>query len=255
MFCVSDEQGKKFVVTILGCVCIFRLATFRLKSTNVEMYGALARAKSAWNETSQHQSTVLMASCLPALLYNNMLPMACTVVTDHLRLHFVAARPGETLLVAVLHTCILQSAARFYCRHVTWAEPANQRIARTQQARLQRRRLALASSRVHALWFLASVLVAAPGLVYSTVKAVSQADWGKTSQALSTNVRNPSNAVPGFVQVSGFWQWLLDNAVAIGSAMATSFGLDFLASKLSGPTVDSSWLQLLGLLQATIVLP
>eukprot|EP00971_Amphidinium_carterae_P121547 2407034-Amphidinium_carterae.1 len=76
-----------------------------------------------------------------------MLPMACTVVTDHLRLHFVATRPGETLLVAVLHTCILQSAAHFYCRHVTWAEPAEQSIARTQRARLQRRLLALASSR------------------------------------------------------------------------------------------------------------
>eukprot|EP00971_Amphidinium_carterae_P045010 885376-Amphidinium_carterae.1 len=39
------------------------------------------------------------------------------------------------------------------------------------------------------------------------------------------------------------------------SAAATSFGLEFLAAKLSGPKVDNRWLQLLGLLLASIVLP
>eukprot|EP00971_Amphidinium_carterae_P105426 2087634-Amphidinium_carterae.1 len=39
-----------------------------------------------------------MASCVSALLYNNMQSMACIVLTDHLRLHFVATDPGEVLL-------------------------------------------------------------------------------------------------------------------------------------------------------------
>eukprot|EP00971_Amphidinium_carterae_P112950 2236917-Amphidinium_carterae.1 len=62
-------------------------------------------------------------------------------------------------------------------------------------------------------------------------------------------------AVPGFLKVSGFWKWVVNNTVMIVSAAATSFGLDFLASLLSGPKVDRRWLQLLGLLQASIVLP
>eukprot|EP00971_Amphidinium_carterae_P082165 1625249-Amphidinium_carterae.1 len=62
-------------------------------------------------------------------------------------------------------------------------------------------------------------------------------------------------AVPGFLRVSGFWQWVLNQTVTIASAAATSFGLDFLAAKLSGPKVDSRWLQLSGLLLASIVLP
>eukprot|EP00971_Amphidinium_carterae_P012401 244166-Amphidinium_carterae.1 len=68
---VSEQQAKVFVMTFLCGACIFCLATFRLKSTNEVMYGRFARSKAAWNETSQHQSVVLMASCVAALLYNN----------------------------------------------------------------------------------------------------------------------------------------------------------------------------------------
>eukprot|EP00971_Amphidinium_carterae_P099171 1961282-Amphidinium_carterae.1 len=63
MFLVSEWQGKKFLLVFLGCACIFCLATFGMKSTNPVMYGRFARAKSAWIETSQRQSVVLMASC------------------------------------------------------------------------------------------------------------------------------------------------------------------------------------------------
>eukprot|EP00971_Amphidinium_carterae_P146308 2900083-Amphidinium_carterae.1 len=63
------------------------------------MYGRFARAKSAWSETSQHQGAVLMASCVPALVYSNRQSLACTVTADHLRFHFTATNPGETLLV------------------------------------------------------------------------------------------------------------------------------------------------------------
>eukprot|EP00971_Amphidinium_carterae_P148903 2952090-Amphidinium_carterae.1 len=62
-------------------------------------------------------------------------------------------------------------------------------------------------------------------------------------------------AVPGFLKVAGFWQWVVNNTVTIASAAATSFGLDFLAAKLTGPKVDRRWLQLFGLLLASIVLP
>eukprot|EP00971_Amphidinium_carterae_P323478 6428493-Amphidinium_carterae.1 len=61
MFLVSNAQGKKFVTVSLCCACIFCLATFRVKSANPAMYGRFARAKSAWIETSQRQSAVLMA--------------------------------------------------------------------------------------------------------------------------------------------------------------------------------------------------
>eukprot|EP00971_Amphidinium_carterae_P260379 5166010-Amphidinium_carterae.1 len=93
MFLVSNGQGKMFVMMSFGCACIFCLATFRLKSGNRAMHGRFARAKSAWIETSQRQNVVLMASCVSALVYKNMLSLACTVLSDHLRLHFVSARP------------------------------------------------------------------------------------------------------------------------------------------------------------------
>eukprot|EP00971_Amphidinium_carterae_P316790 6297281-Amphidinium_carterae.1 len=66
---------------------------FRMRSANQAMYGRFARSKSAWIETSQRQSVVLMASCVAALLYNNMQALSCTLTTDHLRFHFVGARP------------------------------------------------------------------------------------------------------------------------------------------------------------------
>eukprot|EP00971_Amphidinium_carterae_P065679 1301791-Amphidinium_carterae.1 len=93
MFLVSEQHGKTFVMTFLGCACIFCLATFRMKSTSPVMYGRFARAKSAWIETSHRQSAVLMASCVSALVHNNIHSLACILLTAHLRLHFIAARP------------------------------------------------------------------------------------------------------------------------------------------------------------------
>eukprot|EP00971_Amphidinium_carterae_P033699 663702-Amphidinium_carterae.1 len=175
MFLVSERQGKNFVTILLCVASIFCLATFWLRCANQVMYGRFARAKSAWNETNQYQSAVSMASCVPALFYNNMLSFACTVTIDHLRFHFVATEPGEVLFVVFLHMCILRSAARFYCRHVTWHQPAKGRIAKTQPTRWPKL-LALRRSTLHGLWFWACVLIAAPGVVYSTVKAASQAE-------------------------------------------------------------------------------
>eukprot|EP00971_Amphidinium_carterae_P083095 1643932-Amphidinium_carterae.1 len=89
-----------------------------------------------------------MVSCVAALLYNSRQSLACTVTTDHLRYHFAATNPGDVLFVVCMHTCILWSAARFYCRHVTWGQPEN--VARTQPSTWQRF-LPLTSSRVHGL--------------------------------------------------------------------------------------------------------
>eukprot|EP00971_Amphidinium_carterae_P044407 873321-Amphidinium_carterae.1 len=119
--------------------------------------------------------------------------MACTVLTDYWRLHFIATRPGTSLLVAVLHTCILRAAARFYGKHVTWGQPAKHSSAGTEPTRWQRLlSLTLTSSRVHRLWFWACVLAAAPGVVYSTVKAVSQADELQHVKASARAASNPA---------------------------------------------------------------
>eukprot|EP00971_Amphidinium_carterae_P252706 5017195-Amphidinium_carterae.1 len=98
-------------------------------------------------------------------------------------------------------------------------------------------------------------------------------------------------AVPGFLQVSDLWRWVIGNAVALFSGLAvcahkafnepsnhsndapssrftkmspqncivagllTGFGLDFLAEQLSGPTVDRATLQVVGVLLSSIFLP
>eukprot|EP00971_Amphidinium_carterae_P303225 6025146-Amphidinium_carterae.1 len=67
-------------------------------------------------------------------------------------------------------------------------------------------------ARVYRLWVVVCVLAAVPGIWYSVVKAV-----------------------PGFLEVSGLWRWLIGNAVALFSGLLTGCGLDFLAEKLSGP--------------------
>eukprot|EP00971_Amphidinium_carterae_P025706 507005-Amphidinium_carterae.1 len=78
--------------------------------------------------------------------------------------------------------------------------------------------------------------------------------WGWVALAAFA-VMESLSAVPDFLKLSGFWQWVVNNTVMMVSAAATSFGLDYLAAKLSGPEVDRRWLQLLGLLLVCILLP
>eukprot|EP00971_Amphidinium_carterae_P233988 4643206-Amphidinium_carterae.1 len=92
--------------------------------------------------------------------------------------------------------------------------------------------LQMSGSKVHTSWMLVCVVTSAPGVLYSVVKAV-----------------------PGFLHVSGFWRWLINNAVALISGIVTGFGLDILARKVSRHKSDSARLQLAGLLLASIVLP
>eukprot|EP00971_Amphidinium_carterae_P045031 885750-Amphidinium_carterae.1 len=62
-------------------------------------------------------------------------------------------------------------------------------------------------------------------------------------------------SVPGFLQVSDLWRFLMSNAVPLFSGLLTSFGLDLLARWLSGPEVDRATLQLIGVLFASVLLP
>eukprot|EP00971_Amphidinium_carterae_P141134 2796681-Amphidinium_carterae.1 len=89
-----------------------------------------------------------------------------------------------------------------------------------------------ASSRVYGLWILVCILTSVPTILYSMVKAV-----------------------PGFLQVSDLWRWVISNIIALCSGLVTGFGLDFLAGVLSGPNVDRATLQLVGVLCASTVLP
>eukprot|EP00971_Amphidinium_carterae_P060861 1204642-Amphidinium_carterae.2 len=106
------------------------------------------------------------------------------------------------------------------------------------------------------LHFRIEVLVSAPGAVYSVAKAV-----------------------PGFLQVSVIWRWLISNTSVsqavfsdqghsksvissslllvcrIVAGFTTGFGLDFLAGRLSGPSNDCATLQLVGTLFVSTLVP
>eukprot|EP00971_Amphidinium_carterae_P000467 9652-Amphidinium_carterae.2 len=49
--------------------------------------------------------------------------------------------------------------------------------------------------------------------------------------------------------------WLAKEVLGEPQRLLTGFGLDFLAEKLSGPTVDRATLQLIGVLLSSILLP
>eukprot|EP00971_Amphidinium_carterae_P134023 2655907-Amphidinium_carterae.1 len=84
------------------------------------MYGATARARSAWYETCQQQHRFLLASYVLLPSYSNMLLLACTVVVGHLQFHAVGMRmPLQVSLVTSLHLWFFQSAVRFHYRYVT----------------------------------------------------------------------------------------------------------------------------------------
>eukprot|EP00971_Amphidinium_carterae_P290011 5758433-Amphidinium_carterae.1 len=122
MFCVSNERGKHFAMLLILACCIFISVAFKtlrdLKGR--AMHGKFARARSAWHEASQYQRQFLVASCGLLILHSNMVSRACTVVSDHLRLHFLTAltcRPTEGVAVLVLHMYMCESGKRFHARH------------------------------------------------------------------------------------------------------------------------------------------
>eukprot|EP00971_Amphidinium_carterae_P114475 2268264-Amphidinium_carterae.1 len=79
------------------------------------------------------------------------------------------------------------------------------------------------------------VTASAPGAIYSAVKAV-----------------------PKFLKVSRWWQWILSWSVSLSTALLTSFGLPRLASlvcKASNHDFDSTELALIGKALASIAVP
>eukprot|EP00971_Amphidinium_carterae_P045156 888582-Amphidinium_carterae.1 len=87
MFCVSNQQGKSFIMLLACGGCVFLLSVFQLTRKTLRVRGKFARARSAWYETCQQQNRLLLASYVLLPTYTNMLLLACTVVADHLRFH------------------------------------------------------------------------------------------------------------------------------------------------------------------------
>eukprot|EP00971_Amphidinium_carterae_P014232 280983-Amphidinium_carterae.1 len=92
----------------------------RLENKTLPMPMNFARAMAAWYETCKQQNCLLLASCILLPLYSNMLLLACTVVADHVRFHFVGLRMRlEVFLTVFGHLGFFQSATLFNKRHVT----------------------------------------------------------------------------------------------------------------------------------------
>eukprot|EP00971_Amphidinium_carterae_P151813 3009109-Amphidinium_carterae.1 len=121
MFCVSNQQGKGFILLLVCGGCFFLLSAVLLLTRQASpIDGKFALARSAWYDTCQQQNRLLLASCILLPSYSNMPLLVCTVVMDHLRFHLVGMRmPLQVSLVTFLHLCFLQSAARIHDRHVT----------------------------------------------------------------------------------------------------------------------------------------
>eukprot|EP00971_Amphidinium_carterae_P074405 1470387-Amphidinium_carterae.2 len=56
MFCISNGQGKRFIMLLFCGGCCFVLAAIQLRRKALSMYGAFARARLAWYETCQQQN-------------------------------------------------------------------------------------------------------------------------------------------------------------------------------------------------------
>eukprot|EP00971_Amphidinium_carterae_P346430 6487878-Amphidinium_carterae.1 len=139
---------------------------------------------------------------------------------------FIGIRASLQREVILVHLWMVKSAALFHHRHTVI--PA--RRIHSQRRRVIRGRTW--AGLIHSLWLGLCLLASAPGVLYSLVKAV-----------------------PGFLRISGLWRWLVGNAVALLSGVMTGFGLDLLAAKVSGPSVDDATLQIVGLWLASILFP
>eukprot|EP00971_Amphidinium_carterae_P096341 1906357-Amphidinium_carterae.1 len=235
MFCVSNRQVARFALFLICDVGLFMSAIVMsvCSSQGLPSSRVNFRLRSAWYETCHHMTTFVVASCVGLAVSSNMVCLACTVISDHLRLHFVAKRLSVDLLpVVVMHLWMYQSATRFHCKHATqtWHGRRNAlRVDHTSGGN------DLPVGIVYTLWFLVCILASAPGVLYSVVKAV-----------------------PGFLSVSGLWQWVISNVIALISGVVTGLGLDYFAGKVFAQAFDGSimsMLRLAGLLLASILLP
>eukprot|EP00971_Amphidinium_carterae_P302541 6011960-Amphidinium_carterae.1 len=239
MFCVSNVQGITFVIVLVCAVSSFLLVAFAHKSFGRRqplrpLLEQFARARSAWYETIQRQALLAWASCMVLGLYINMVPLTCTIVSEHLRFHFVASGGlAEACLVAGVHVWICKSAACFHHRHATrtkrrcWAPRSHARSTSSTVFG------AIELRTVHLAWFLLCAFTAAPGVLYSTVKDV-----------------------PGFLEMSDFSRSFISSVVGLLSGFVTGLGLPLLRKQLwNAYNVDHAMLQLVGLVLASILLP
>eukprot|EP00971_Amphidinium_carterae_P271997 5398091-Amphidinium_carterae.1 len=162
MFCVSNKQGKQFIILLMCGACLFCLTLLFLKlelasHVNVDrVHGCFAPARSAWYEASQQQDLLFVASGVVFPLYSHMVLRACAVISDHLRLHFSgAATWAETCLVVFVHLCTYQKATGFRHRHVARMLTSYIGAQRARRGFASRyARLCLAGSSVPSLWLL-----------------------------------------------------------------------------------------------------
>eukprot|EP00971_Amphidinium_carterae_P052070 1025055-Amphidinium_carterae.1 len=168
MFCVSNAQGISFAVVFVCAVSYFLLVAFaHMSFAQLQplrpLVGQFARARSAWYETIQRQTLLALASCLMLGLYVNMVPLTCTIVSQHLRFHFVASGGlAEACLVAGVHVWICNSAACFHHRHATRTNRRYRAPPSHGQSTSSTVFGAVELRTVHLAWFLLCAFTAAP---------------------------------------------------------------------------------------------
>eukprot|EP00971_Amphidinium_carterae_P242346 4811959-Amphidinium_carterae.1 len=189
MFCVSNQQSMQLVKLLLYGTCFLTAVciicfSVRHPCTEVEALQGLhqtcdhrrfVRARSAWYETSQHLALFAWTACALLPLYSNMIPLACCVVSDHLRFHFAAStrRLAACYLVLMGQACIYLFTARFQKRQALRLMSQGDSIElEDTPSKPTRWAVRFEGSRVDSSWFLACVLTSTPGVLYSAVKAV-----------------------------------------------------------------------------------
>eukprot|EP00971_Amphidinium_carterae_P236675 4697319-Amphidinium_carterae.1 len=140
-----------------------------------------------------------MASCVSALVYNNMLSLACTLLSDHLRLHFISARPGETLLV----TRDMGSASKAQHCQTTTNEVANASKSgshKQQNSQIVVSSVCADSSSRHRVFHSEG---SGSNRSIPAHESMRVQQWNPLNVCSGWVV---DRAVPGFLNVSGFWQ-------------------------------------------------
>eukprot|EP00971_Amphidinium_carterae_P036672 720763-Amphidinium_carterae.1 len=240
MFCVSNDEAKRFVEVLVCAACMLLLKilqayVYRQVGRTASLHGMVMRARCAWYETSQRQSQVALVAFAVLGLCCNLRPLACMVVSQHSRLQSLTAdRSAETFLVVSVHMWMCWSAVCFHRRH---AQPPVERgsLSPAHKGTGCSGRSALSLSQVYVLWFLVCVIMSSPGIFYSAVKSV-----------------------PTFLTMSATCKWIFGSVVSLWAGLVAGLGLPVLAKFLreaSGHKVDSALLQLVGKLLASVLLP
>eukprot|EP00971_Amphidinium_carterae_P128215 2540031-Amphidinium_carterae.1 len=245
MFCASNNQGESVAdifmcgacISILVAVAQARACESRKRLLDVRLF----HVRAAWHEASQQMNMFFVASCGSLAVGLNTASHTCTVVLDHLRLHHMSTKGsvGATPTI-VMHMWMCYSVSCFHFRHERQTTGLHSIARRARRAKATKQRgwkgpRALPSSVVYSLWFLACVLMSAPVVFYSAVRAV-----------------------PGFLHMSTSLQWVTSMMVSLWAGGVIGIGLPYLATVLwdgSGRSVHCATLQLVGLFFSSLALP